>query len=270
MNSENKVRAVIFDWAGTTVDHGCMAPVGVFVEVFRRHGVTVTAAQAREPMGTHKREHIRRMCAMPAVAAAWKAVHGTGPTDADVDALYVEATPLQIEVLPDHAEPIPGTLDAVAKLRAQGIRIGSTTGYNREQLDVLVAAAAKQGFEPEVAVAASEVPEGRPSPYLCWTAAMRLGAWPASACVKVGDTPVDIEAGRNAGFWTIGVARTGNLVGLTLAELRALPFEEQFERSEAAQETLRRAGAHYAVDSIADVPACVRLIEQRLARGERP
>ena len=54
-NSDSRVDAVIFDWAGTVVDFGSRAPAGAFVEVFRRHGVAISIAEARGPMGSEKR-----------------------------------------------------------------------------------------------------------------------------------------------------------------------------------------------------------------------
>jgi phosphonoacetaldehyde hydrolase len=264
------VRAVVFDWAGTTVDHGSLAPVGVFVELFRRRGVEVSLAEAREPMGVHKREHIRRVTVMPRVAAAWRAVHGRDVTDDDVDAMYEEATPAQIAVLADHCDPIAGVLPAVARLRARGIRIGSTTGYNRPMLDVLEPLAAAKGWRPDVALAASEVAAGRPEPFLNWRAAERLGMGEPAACVAVGDTIVDVEAGIAAGFWTIGVAATGNLVGLSERDLAALPATERTARIEAARATLFRAGAHLVVDGVAQIEPAIDELEARLRRGERP
>jgi phosphonoacetaldehyde hydrolase len=44
-------KAVVFDWAGTVVDFGSFAPMGVFVEAFAEFGVEVSVAQARAPMG---------------------------------------------------------------------------------------------------------------------------------------------------------------------------------------------------------------------------
>ena len=262
------IQAVIFDWAGTTVDHGCMAPVGVFVELFKKRGVEVTIAQAREPMGTHKREHIRRMCSMPKIAEAWAAAHGAPPGDEDVDAMYAEATPLQISALPHHSKPITGVPQTVEWLRERGIRIGSTTGYNTQMLDVVKEAAAKEGFSPDVAVAADQVTHGRPAPYMCWTAAMRLSVWPASACVKVGDTPVDVQAGRVAGMWSVGVAATGNEVGLSEAELAAHPNAQALV--EAARAKLMAAGAHLVIDSVAQMQEALQTLEARLQQGERP
>ena len=240
------------------------------VEVFGRAGVTVTMAQAREPMGIHKRDHIAAVCAMPAVAAGWRAAHGREPTDQDVERLYQEAIPLQIECLPRYAEPISGALEVVDTLRDRGVRIGSTTGYIRSMLDVLMAASARLGYRPDVAVSADEVPAGRPAPFMCFEALGRLGVWPVQACVKVGDTVPDIAAGLAAGMWTVGVAMTGNAVGLTPTELGQLSFSERRARRERARKILQAAGAHIVIDSIADLMGAFDVIERRTRRSLAP
>jgi phosphonoacetaldehyde hydrolase len=264
------VQAVVLDWAGTAVDFGCLAPVGVFIEVFARRGVTVTLAEAREPMGTHKRDHIARMLAQPALAARWREARGEAATEAEIDAMYRELEPLALEVLDAFAEPVPGLLNALEVLRARGIRVGSTTGYNRAMLDRLVVAAAGHGYRPDAAVAASEVPAGRPAPYMAWEAVARLGVVPVQACVKIGDTPVDVEEGLNAGMWSVGVAATGNEIGLSRADFEALSTAERRERVERARDRLARAGAHLVVDSAAELPVVVETIEGWLRAGRSP
>ena len=264
------IRAVVLDWAGTAVDHGCVAPVGVFVDAFRERGVDVTLAEAREPMGTHKRDHIARMCAMPALRARWVAANGVAPSEADIDAMYAAIEPLALAILPRFAAPIPGLIDAIAALRARGIKIASTSGYNRAMLDTLAAASAPLGYAPDARVAASEVPAGRPAPFLAWEAAARVGVWPAAATVHVGDTVVDIEAGLNAGMWSVGVAASGNEVGLDADAFAALDAADRAERVGRAREKLARAGAHAVLDSVAGLPALVGQIEAWIRDGRQP
>ncbi|MCB9758600.1 MAG: phosphonoacetaldehyde hydrolase [Alphaproteobacteria bacterium] len=264
------VRAVILDWAGTAVDHGSCAPAGVFVRAFANAGVTVSMAAARRPMGVAKREHVRQMCADPEVAAAWQTAHGRPSTVTDEDALYADAAALQIACLPDFADPIAGVPEVVEALRRRGVRVAGTTGYTREMLDVLAEAAAARGYAPEMRVGASEVVEGRPAPFMIFEAMSRLGVWPVQAVVKAGDTPVDIEAGLNAGVWTVGVALTGNMVGLNAPELAALSDDQRADRLRVARQQLLDAGAHYVVDGVRDLLPVIDDIEARLARGERP
>jgi phosphonoacetaldehyde hydrolase len=264
------VRAVIFDWAGTIVDYGSLAPVDAFVELFRRHGVTASAEEARRPMGSYKKDHVRLILAMEPVAQQWQRLHGRLPSAEDVELLYREFIPLQVEVIARHADIIPGVAETVDWLRKQGIVIGSTTGYTREMMADLLPRAAAAGLSPESTVCADEVPAGRPAPWMAITAAMQLGVYPMEACVKVGDTLVDIAEGLNAGMWTVGVTKTGNELGLTRAQVEALPVRDLASRVHAASDHLLRAGAHYIVEEVAQVPAIITEIGHRLARGERP
>jgi phosphonoacetaldehyde hydrolase len=253
------IHSLIFDLAGTTIDCGCMAPVGVFLEVFRRHGITLDVATARGPMGTHKREHIRLV--MLAVADQWERLHGRAPTDADIDALYAEAEPLQIEVIPHHVEPIPGFIDVLSSLRSKGYRIGATTGYTAPMVAVLAPLITARGWTPDVLYSASDVPAGRPAPYMNWRAAMTLGAPSARACVVVGDTEVDMQAARNAGMWAVGVALTGNEVGLSWPELQALSAEERSFYREKARSRLVAAGAQVVVDSVQELDQALEQLQ---------
>jgi phosphonoacetaldehyde hydrolase len=265
-----RLEAVLFDWAGTTVDHGCMAPVAAFAEVFRRRGVELTAEEARGPMGTHKRTHIELLTRLPAVRERFVAAQGREPSIADVDAMFAEFVPLQLDCLAAHADPIEGCLETVEALRARGLKIGSTTGFTREMMDVLVPEARRRGYSPDLAVSATEVPRGRPYPYMCLKNVIDLGVLRVEACVKVDDTVTGIEEGLNAGMWSVGVAMTGNEVGMTEAELRAMDPRARERLRATAYARLRAAGAHYVIDGIADLLPVLDAIEARLARGERP
>ena len=88
--------------------------------------------------------------------------------------------------------------------------------------------------------------------------------------MKIDDTVPGVEEGLNAGMWTVGLALSGNEVGLPLREIQALDTAELDRRRQRANARLYQAGAHYVVDSIADVLPCLDAIQQRLARGERP
>jgi phosphonoacetaldehyde hydrolase len=264
------LKAVTLDWAGTTVDYGCFAPTSVFIEVFRRRGIEISMEQARGPMGAHKRDHIAAIAGMEEVAKRWREQLGRPCNDEDIDAMYREFIPLQLECLADHADLIPGAIEAVAEFRRRGLKIGSTTGYNAEMMAALIPEARRRGYEPDSSVSVSDVPAGRPYPWMCFQTAINLQVYPMEAHVKVGDTVPDIEEGLNAGMWTVGVAKTGNEMGLTLAQVEELAPDVREARLARAYEKLYRAGAHYVVDGIGDVPALLDEIDGRLARGERP
>ena len=264
------VQAVLFDWAGTVMDFGCVAPAVVFMEVFERQGVPISLAEARAPMGAHKRVHIQEITRSDAVRRRWQAAHDRRPEEADVDAMYADFVPRQLECLSTYSALIPGTLDTVAALRRRGIKIGSTTGYSAEMTAINLRDAERQGYRPNSTVSASEMPAGRPQPFMCLQNAINLQVDCVAACVKVDDTIPGVEEGLNAGMWSIGVAVSGNEVGLSLADWEALPAAEQQTLRERAYRRLLPSGAHYVVDTIADLMPCIDDIETRLRRGERP
>jgi len=264
------VKLVILDWAGTTMDYGCYAPAVVFVEVYKRHGVEISMEQARRPMGLHKREHIKAISQIDEVAEAWKKAHGRPVTEQDVDAMFIDFQPLQLACLADYADLIPGTLETVAALRERGITIGSTTGYFTEAMELLKEEAARRGYVPDSSVCATQVPAGRPHPWMVLQNMFNTGIYPPEAVVKVGDTKPDIGEGLNAGVWTVGLAQTGNEMGLNREEIEALDAETRERKLAQAREGLARSGAHYVVDTIADLLPVVDDVDTRLARGERP
>lgn len=264
------LKAVVLDWAGTVVDHGCIGPVAVFIEVFKRHGVEVTVAQARKPMGLMKKDHVRSMCNDPEVAEAWKAVHGKLPDENDVDSMYQLTEPLMVGCIAAHADMIPGALGAVDEFRAMGLKIGSTTGYTEPMMDIMLVEAAKRGYKPDSMVCSSMVPAGRPHPYMVYQTANNLETYPLWNMVKIGDTLSDIGEGLTAGMWTIGLTLRGNELGLTEEELAAADPAELAPRHEAVKQSFLAAGAHYLADDLAACPAIIREIEERAARGEMP
>ncbi|MGA3040527.1 MAG: phosphonoacetaldehyde hydrolase [Bryobacteraceae bacterium] len=256
-----RVTAVIFDWAGTTVDHGSLAPVRTLQKLFAGHGMAFSEEEARRDMGVHKKDHIR---------ALLRAKAGAAPDETEVDELFAAFIPMQMGCLAAYSMVIPGVPETVAELRARGIKIGSTTGYTRPMLDLLLATAAAQGYQPDCALCPDDTIAGRPWPWMCYLNAIRLRTYPMHTMIKVGDTVSDIQEGLNAGMWTVGIARTGNEVGLTAEEFAALPAAGQAARLEAAHGRLSEAGAHYVADAVADCIPLVEQIEALLAKGERP
>jgi phosphonoacetaldehyde hydrolase len=255
------IALVVFDWAGTTVDFGCMAPVAAFVEAFARHDVPVTIAQARQPMGLPKRDHIQAMMQMSDVAALWRSAHSRDATSADVDALYREFIPLQMEVIDRHCELVPGLEACIAALRSQGIKIGATTGYFRAAAERVYELARRRGYAPEYTLCAEDVPVGRPAPWMVFRIMEAAGVYPPSRVVKLGDTVPDVEEGLNAGAWSVGVTQSSSEVGCTLEEWNKLTTGERQKRISLARSKLLAAGAHHVIDSLTELPELLRKIE---------
>lgn len=269
-NYKGKLKGVIFDWAGTTVDFGCFAPTGVFIEVFRQKGIDISMSEARGPMGMHKRDHIRVISKYPRVAEEWKEEYSRDCTEDDVEQMFNNFIPLQLAIIEKHSEIVPELLHALEIIRSMDMKIGSTTGYNNEMMEILTSAAAKQGYIADSVVCATDVPAGRPAPWMAFKNAENLGIYPMQAFVKIGDTIADIEEGVNAGMWSVGVVNSSNEMGLTLNEINLMDKIELEKRSAKVRKDYFDAGADYVIDSLAEMKELLEKINARLTAGERP
>jgi phosphonoacetaldehyde hydrolase len=267
-----QLEAVIFDWAGTIVDFGSFAPTQIFVDAFRSaFQFDLSLEEARGPMGLGKWQHIEALGRHPEVHARWVAQFGRPMQEDDIRHIYDTFIPLQQERVGLHSSLIPGALEAVSTLRQAGLRIGSTTGYPRAVMNTLMPLAAAQGYAPDCVVCADDLAAGaRPGPWMALDCVQQLRIHAVGHCVKVDDTAPGMEEGVNAGMWTVGLALSGSPAGLTLDAYRAAtPGQLDAVRQRVTAE-LRAAGAHYVIDTVADLPALVQEIQSRVARGETP
>jgi phosphonoacetaldehyde hydrolase len=258
------VRAVIFDWAGTTIDFGSLAPVRTLERVFAEAGVPITEQEARRDMGIAKRDHIAALLSIPRIQEEWHRVKGEEVSAAGVDSLYQRFIPLQFDCLRQYSHVIPGVPELANVLRSRGIKIGSTTGYTRAMLEVLVEEAANQGYVPDCGFSPEDAGAGRPHPFMIYAAAVKMQVYPLGAFIKVGDTESDIKEGLNAGVWSVGVAATGNGVGLSEEEFQALTAAERDHLVRKARHELAAAGAHYVIDTLAELNTVIEAVEARL------
>ncbi len=260
----DRLKALVLDWAGTTVDYGSLAPARTLQKLFAGASITLTDSETRQHMGLPKKEHIRGILSMPRVRNAWQEFHGRIPNEADVEEMYRQFIPLQFACLAEYSALIPGVVEAMQIFRQRDLKIGSTTGYTRTMLDLLVEKSAKEGYSPDCSLAPEEVGAGRPYPFMMYESAVRLQVYPLAAIAKIGDTPVDIQEGLNAGAWSIGVAGTGNRIGLSFEDFQALSEAGRESRLADARAELQSAGAHYVVDSFAEVHDILDDIDARL------
>lgn len=263
------LKALVFDWAGTTVDFGCQGPVQAFVESFAHFDVHISPAEARGPMGMGKREHVAALFALPRIGVAWEALHGV-PTENSIDAVYARVEASMLSCITRYCTPIEGTLEAIAAMRQQGLHIGSCTGYPRSVGLALAVEAQKYGYEPDLMVCATDVAQGRPAPDMCQAVLSTLGISQAHQAVKVGDTVNDVLEGVRAGMWVIGLTLCGSLAGLSPQEVDALSPAQRAALEVDIATTLREAGAHYTAPNILACLPILEEIDRRAQAGERP
>lgn len=249
------IKCVIMDWAGTTVDYGCFAPVAAFIESFQAIGVPVTAEETRMYMGLTKIEEIRALFNLERVRTAFQAKYGRDYTEEDVQGRYADFQQILFDTLAQYANPIPGVVETMETLRASGIKIGSTTGYTRQMMDIVIPAAEARGYRVDNCVTSDNLPGGRPNPYMIYQNMIDLAIPSVDYVVKCGDTIADIKEGVNAKVKSVGIILGSNEMGLTEAETLALAPEELNRRMEEVRSRMLAASADAVLNSITELPA---------------
>ena len=246
-----KYEAVIFDWAGTTVDYGCFAPVQAFIDAFKAFGIEPTVEEVRGPMGMLKIDHIRTMLKGERIAGLWREKYGKDWTEEDVHAVYELSEKKIFEILPNFADPKPHVVETVEKLREMGLKIGSTTGYTDDMMTIVVPKAAENGYAPDCWFSPNSTGNtGRPYPYMIFRNMEELKLSDVRKVIKVGDTVSDIKEGKQAGMESVGVLEGSSVLGLSQKEYEALSDAEKEEKLKEAEKTFMEAGADYVIRDI--------------------
>jgi phosphonoacetaldehyde hydrolase len=264
------IKGVIFDWAGTTVDYGCIAPAIVFVEVFKNKNIQITIEEARGSMGLAKKDHVRALIEHESVKQQWHQIFGRYPDETDVEVIYAELEQSLVSIVAKYSVPVPGIVELVKTLKNRGIKIGTTTGYTAPMMKNVIKVAKELGFEPDCIINSSDVNEGRPKPWMAFLNAIKLDIYPPSSIIKVGDTVADIKEGINAGMWTIGVTKSGNEVGFSLDEIKKVDKQILDSKIEKARQKLLDAGAHFVIEGVWECLPIIDKIEKLIQKGEKP
>ncbi len=188
------VALVVFDMAGTTIEDAGQVPEA-FTSVLRSHGIEITDAQLVTLRGASKRDAIRHFVALDG-----------GEMEARTDTIYGDfRAHLSALFRSGGVKPIAGAETTMAWLRGKGIKVALNTGFDRSIADLIVEALGWRA-SVDALVCGDDVANGRPAPDLIFKAMERTGIAAAAQVMAVGDTVLDLRAGRNAGAgWVVGV-----------------------------------------------------------------
>ena len=250
----SRIEAVIFDWAGTTVDYGCFAPVQAFKDAFNAYGIDPTFDQIREPMGMLKIDHIKRMLEMPTINEAFKAKYNRNYNKKDIDKIYELFEASLMAGITKHTDIKPYVIETVNKLKEMKIKIGSTTGYTDMMMEPVLKWAKEQGYCPDCWYSPDATNHlGRPYPYMIFKNIQTLNVTSVKNVIKVGDTVSDIKEGLNAGVITIGVIEGSSTLGLNEEEFNNLDKIKKTELVEKVKQIYLDAGADYVINNLSEL-----------------
>lgn len=256
------IKAIIFDWAGTTVDYGSLAPVIAFKTAFQQAGIDISDQEIRRDMGISKWDHIGKILEISNISQQWEDKYNHLPNMDDREKLYQDFQVCLMDYLKKSTELKPYTLEMVKYLKENGIRYATTTGYTPEMMRVVKDKALELGYHPEIVLTAADVDgQGRPSPKMIQKIMSELEITCPSEVVKVGDTLIDIEEGKNAGVRTIGIVEGSSLMGLSEDEFNKLSELEKDEIRENVVEQFSDVGADMTIDNLSELPIAINYLE---------
>lgn len=190
----NNIKLVVFDIAGTTVkDHGEIAIA--FKTAMKEKGYDVPVEKINPLMGYKKPEAIKMMLDEYEADAA-------KVTDDYINDIHERFIELMVEYYKttDQLQALPHAEDVFAYLKQRGIKIGLDTGFSNHITDIIIERLGwlKNGIIDYV-VSSNQVAAGRPQPFMIKKMMQAAGIDDSKQVVKLGDTEVDINEGKNAG-----------------------------------------------------------------------
>ena len=263
------IQAVIFDWAGTTIDYGSRAPIVAFQQAFANVGIEISEAEIRQDMGLDKYTHIHKIISLPTVQNDWQARFQVLPTSDDCDRIFQDFKSILLATLTDFAHLKPGMDTVIDFLNSQQIAYGSTTGYDEEMLATVLPIAANQGYCPTVNITSAQTNGiGRPASAMLELACDQLEVTDYANVVKVGDSINDILEGQNADAISVGIVDGSNLMGLSQAAFDALTAAEQLVLRAKVAAQYEAVGADYILQSMVDLPALLTKLNQPVSDAQ--
>ena len=267
------VKAVLFDLGGTIVDKYSLAPLHALDETFYNFKIPLEPELMKRDMGNRKDVHIKKIMETEEFKLKWLKEYEQEATDKDFKNIFDKYLETQLNILKKYNEPLPhvyGTFNVLR--RGFKLKIGSTTGYLRDIVDVVEKDLIKKhNIYFDATVAGEDVENGyRPRPYMIFKNLEKLNISPIQSVVKVDDTTAGITEGLEAGCWTVGVSRWSSLMNFNDVEDDKIITQQLELREEKARNKLLEAGAHYVVPSIKNIPAVIEDINRRLSDGVIP
>lgn len=276
--SINGIKTVILDNSGTFVDPYVIAPAITFQKIFNNYKIPITMEEARGPMGLRKELHIAEILKIPRIQDEFFKRYGRKSNEEDIMNMYSDFIPTQLKILPEYCQLLPKVKETVDIMKDDGIKIGTTTGFNREMVNCIVEKVKEKGIEFDHTVAGDDFPKEylhlgvRPKPFMLYQNLFKLDAWPIQSVVKVDDTISGIQEGISAGCWSVGITDYSNYMNInSLDEWESLNDIEKYARREYSRnKIIKESGAHYVINEFDELLQVIQDINERLIRGETP
>ncbi len=258
----NRIRLCIFDLGGTIVDKYSLTPFISLKNAFRRKRININNKLIYKDMGMNKHEHIEEILKDKYVSRNWFKLYGQYPNSSSVMSVYEEFINCQMTEGIENIEILPETKSCINWLKDNNISTGATTGFSKPIMNAIKEKLIDDDIHIDKYVSSTCLGKpGRPNPYMMYEIINKLSISDHKRVIKIDDTCVGIEEGKNAGALTVGIAKWSTNMKMTdYSQDENMSKEEYVERLKNSREELWKANPDYVIDSLEGLPRIINHI----------
>jgi len=268
------IKACIFDLGGTIIDRYSLTPIIAFKNTFLNHKMILPNHLLLANMGMNKKDHIEHIVKHESIKNQWFKNKKKEIGDEEIEILYNDFKEIQKGYTVENMKIIPQTYRCITELRKRGIKIGVTTGSDKEQMDLVRDILERENIYLDNYVSSTCLGPnslGRPNPSMIIENMYKLDIDDPKRVIKIDDTRVGIKEGLNAGCWTVGVSRwSANMNVFTMEEANKIDnvlhsvtnnysdsYYQLAKKKITSKSILDRSGSHYVIETLSDLTKIV-------------
>tara|TARA_B100001123_G_C15218919_1_gene990412 strand:- start:158 stop:1003 length:846 start_codon:yes stop_codon:yes gene_type:complete len=275
------IRACIFDLGGTIVDKYSLTPFLSLKGAFALKNINVFQDLLQKDMGLKKIDHIDKILKDKKIIHQWEYRYGKVPDENDKYEIYDNFHTCQLLNQSKDMEVIPQTYKCLQKLKNNNIKIGITTGFSKPIMnDVIRLFDLEKYIDSNVSSTCFDDP-GRPHPFMIYKNMEYLNIDDPKHIIKIDDTCVGIQEGKNAGCWTVGVARWSVNMEVTsideLNNMNQLTYNEDNrygnyrilrDKIDKSKDILRSENPDFVIQTLEGLPDVIKMINNKMKNNE--
>ena len=253
-----KIKACIFDLGGTIVDRYSITPHKSLIETFKHYNININNKLIFDDMGIDLL-HIGNILEDKYVYRNWYNKYKNNPDYSDVLKLYETFKTFQIEKSKS-IDIIPETYNTFEYLKKNNIKIGCTTGFDKNNADIISKVLNNNLCKLDNIVSSTCVKKSRPHSDMIYKNMKDLEVSNPKTMIKIDDTNVGIKEGKNAGLWTVGVARWSTYMNVLPQNINNMNDVIIRERLEKSKEKLKQSQPDFIIETLDELPNIIETI----------
>ena len=254
-----KVKACIFDLGGTIVDRYSITPLKSLIETFKLYNINIRNDLIFKDMGINKRIHIGNILEDKYIFQKWFQEYKRNPDYNDVLKLYTIFKTIQMEKS-HKIDIIPETYNTFEFLKNDNIKIGTTTGFDKKNADIIGKVLNTNLCKVDNIVSSTCVEKSRPHSDMIYKNMRDLDVSNPKTMIKIDDTNIGIKEGKNAGLWTVGVARWSTYMNVLPENINNMNDVVIGERLEKSKEKLKQSEPDFIIETLDELPNIIETI----------